>query len=118
MAEHNQTGKDGEELARQWLIAQGFQILHQNWRFKQYEIDIIASKNNFLHFVEVKCRNWSTLGHPEDSVTKKKFKSLKRAADEYLQLNKGHRWIQYDILSITLHTQGKVDYFFLEDVFM
>ncbi len=118
MALHNTVGLDGENLAVDWLKQNGYEIMHRNWRHSYYEIDIIASKNKMLHFIEVKCRNASPFGYPEDSVTKKKFNHLKRAADEFLFLNPGHRWIQYDILSITLHKNKEPEYFLLEDVFM
>lgn len=127
MASHNDLGKEGEELAVKWLKENGFQVLHRNWRHSHYEIDIVASKThtgiknskkNFLHFVEVKARNFSPFGHPEESVTKKKFKNLQKAADQYLLLNPGHPWIQYDILSITLHKNKDPEYFFIEDVFL
>ncbi len=118
MALHNELGKEGEERAAQWLIAKGYIILHRNWRHSYHEIDIIASKGKFLHFIEVKARRASSLGNPEDSVTKKKFKHLQKAADEYLFRNPGHQWIQYDILSITVQKNGDADYFLIEDVFL
>jgi len=118
MASHNELGKDGEQLAVKWLEEKGYSILHRNWRHSHYEIDIVASKGKFLHFVEVKARNNSLYGNPEDSVTKKKFKNLQKAADEYLFLNPGHQWIQYDVLSITLHKNGEAAYFLIEDIFL
>lgn len=118
MASHNELGKEGEELAAQWLINKGYALLHRNWRHSYHEIDIIATKGKFLHFIEVKARKASSLGNPEDSVTRKKFKHLKKAADEFLYLNPGHNWIQYDILSITLQKNGNAEYFLLEDVFL
>lgn len=118
MASHNTVGLDGENLAANWLKEKGYEIMHRNWRHSYYEIDIIALKNKILHFIEVKCRNASPFGFPEDSVTKKKFNHLKRAADEFLFINPGHRWIQYDILSITLHKNKEPEYFLLEDVFL
>jgi len=118
MALHNELGKEGEERAAQWLIAKGYAILHRNWRHSYHEIDIIAKKGKFLHFIEVKARKASSLGNPEDSVTKKKFKHLQKAADEYLFQNPGHQWIQYDILSITIQKTGDADYFLIEDVFL
>jgi putative endonuclease len=118
MALHNELGKEGEHMAMQWLKEKGYEILHLNWRHSHYEIDIVATKENFLHFVEVKARNFSLNGHPEDSVTKKKFSHLKKAADEYLFLNPGYKWIQYDILSITLFSDREAEYFFIEDVFL
>jgi putative endonuclease len=118
MAEHNKLGEHGEKLAVAWLMEKGYKILHRNWRYKQYEIDIIATKNKKLHIVEVKCRNTSFVGYPEDSVTKKKFRSLKRAAHEFIYLNAGYPWIQYDVLSIILSGVNGPEYFLLEDVFL
>lgn len=118
MASHNELGKEGEEMAACWLVDHGYTLLHRNWRSGKHEIDIIATKGEFLHFVEVKAMHYSPLGHPENSVTKKKFKYLQKAADEYLFRNPGHPWIQYDIISITLHKNGEVEYFLIEDVFL
>ena len=118
MSSHNKIGAEGENLADEWLKQKGYEILHRNWRHSHYEIDLIATKNNWLHIVEVKCRNASPFGCPEDSVTKKKFKHLQRAADQFLFLNPGYKWIQYNILSITLHKDKEPDFFLLEDVFL
>lgn len=118
MASHNELGRSGEELAAAWLAARGYDILHRNWRHFQYEIDIIARKKQKLHFIEVKTRKSSRYGYPEESVTKKKFRYLKLAADEYLHLHPGNRWIQYDILSIVWITGKEPAYFLLEDVFL
>ncbi|MGQ0739558.1 MAG: YraN family protein [Bacteroidota bacterium] len=118
MASHNELGKEGEEMAARWLVQHGYTLLHRNWRRSYHEIDIIATKGKFLHFVEVKTRYHSPFGHPEDSVTKKKFKNLQKAADEYLFRNPGHKWIQYDVISITIHKNGEAEYFLIEDVFL
>lgn len=118
MALHNELGKQGEEMAIRWLKENGFEILHCNWRYSYYEIDIVAGKGNYLHFVEVKARHHTVFGNPEDSVTRKKFKRLQKAADEYLFLYPGHPWISYDILSITLNKNNEAEFFFLEDVFL
>jgi putative endonuclease len=118
MALHNELGKTGEELAVSWLLQNGYEILHRNWRYSYYELDMVARKDKFLHFVEVKTRNYSRVGYPEDDVTKKKFKRLQRAADEWLFQHPGHPWIQYDILSIILHKDKEPEYFFMEDVFL
>lgn len=118
MASHNTLGQQGEKLAEVWLKANGYEILHQNWRHSHYEIDIIAIKNKILRIIEVKSRNDSPFGFPEDSVTRKKFKHLQRAADQFLFLNPGYQWVQYDVLSITMFDNKTPDYFLLEDVFL
>jgi putative endonuclease len=53
------TGKQGEEVVAQWLIARGGKVLHQRWRSKTGEIDIIAIESDTLLFIEVKTRNRS-----------------------------------------------------------
>ena len=118
MASHNDLGKEGEDMAVNWLRQNGYEILHRNWRHSHYEIDVIASKNNFRHIIEVKSRYGSKYGYPEDSVSKKKFRNLKRAADEFLYHNPGHRWIQYAILAITLSRSKEPEFFLLEDVYL
>ena len=54
MAEHNELGKLGEELAENYLTKNGYTILDTNWVFQKAEIDIIAQKANILAIVEVK----------------------------------------------------------------
>jgi putative endonuclease len=118
MAEHNDLGKQAEELAVNWLIEKGFEILHRNWHHGKLEIDIIARKETILHIIEVKARQSHRYGYPEESVSRKKFKKLQRAADAFLHRNPGNPWMQYDILSITIFCAEKVEYFLLEDVFL
>jgi putative endonuclease len=56
MATHNHTGTTGEKLGADYLQQTGFTILEKNWRHSHWEVDIIASKNNTLHFIEIKTR--------------------------------------------------------------
>jgi putative endonuclease len=117
MARHNETGKNGELLAAGWLKERGYNILHINWRYSHYEIDIIATYQETLHFIEVKTRLSMTFGHPEESVSKKKFNSLMNGADEYLFQHPQWKRVQYDILSITKLKDKPVEYFLIEDVY-
>jgi putative endonuclease len=117
MAKHNETGKEGEALALGWLRQNGFEILHCNWRFKKYEIDIIARKNNRLHFIEVKARHYVPGAYPEEQVTKKKFRFIKTASEEFLYLHPEYHHAQIDVLAITFHKNNTADFFLIEDVF-
>lgn len=116
MAVHNQLGKKGELLAEGYFRRKGYTILYRNWRYYHWEIDLIATKGDYLHFIEVKIRSSQKHGLPEESVTKKKFKYLLRAADEFLHLNPQYKMIQFDILAITIHEHGS-EYFLIEDVY-
>jgi len=118
MARHHQTGKKGEELAEEFLKQKGHHILYKNWRYSHYEIDLITDKDGMLHIIEVKARTTATQEHPEESVTKKKFRFLLLAADEFLYQHPQYRHVQFDILAITLHKNRDPDIFLIEDVYL
>jgi putative endonuclease len=116
VALHIELGKDGESQAADWLMKNGYEILYRNWRYSRCEIDIIATKNGTVHIVEVKTRRYSRFIRPEESVSRKKFKHIQKVCDHFLHMHPGHRWIQFDILSITMFDHKETEYFMLEDV--
>jgi Predicted endonuclease distantly related to archaeal Holliday junction resolvase len=116
MAHHNLTGTLGEDMAVKYLQDKGYTILHRNWRHKNWETDIIATKNSNLHFIEVKTRRTKTYGHPEEDVSRKKVKNLMGAAEEFLLLYPDWKLIQFDILSITMEKNKLAEFFLIEDV--
>ena len=69
MADHNDLGKLGEELAVNYLTGKGYEILERNWRNIHKEIDIIAKDGKFLVIVEVKTRKSDEYGAPDLAVT-------------------------------------------------
>ncbi len=117
MAEHNELGKEGEQIAVNLLRKKGYEILARNWRFQKAEIDIIAQKNpSTIVVIEVKTRTNSFVGSPEEFVTKKKIKLLVKAADEYVVSNQLEVEVRFDIISVIKNTKyQKVDH--LEDAF-
>jgi putative endonuclease len=117
MARHNETGKQGELLAATWLKEHNYEVLYVNWRHSHYEIDIIASRNGILHFIEVKTRSSIAFGYPEEDVSKKKLGSLMNAGEEFLIQNPDWKRIQYDVLSITQLKNQPLEYFLIEDVY-
>ena len=118
MAKHNHTGNEGEELGAEHLLGKGYNILEKNWRHSHWEVDIIASKNNTLHFIEIKTRKSKKFGQPEDKVGKKKMENLINAAEQYLYLYPQWNRIQFDILSISIITNNPIEYFLIEDVYL
>jgi putative endonuclease len=118
MMPHIRTGEIGEELAADWLIANGYQILHRNWRHGRYEVDIIAGKTNTIHIIEVKTRKSNTYGSPEQNVNRKKIEHLLQAAAGWLLNHPGHTRVQYDVLAITLQKNADPEYFLFEDVYL
>ncbi len=118
MAKHNHTGATGEALGAAYLAQAGFCITEKNWRHGRFEVDIIASKKDTLHFIEIKTRRTEKFGLPEEHVGKKKMQNLINAAEQYLYLQPQWQRIQFDILSILMLTGQPVEYFFIEDVYL
>jgi putative endonuclease len=118
LSKHQDTGKKGEALAVHYLQKNGFAILYQNWRHSRYEVDIIASKETVLHFIEVKTRSSLQFGTPEASVDTKKIKNLLKASEEFQHQHPGWKRVQFDVLAILLGTDCTEEYFFIEDVYL
>jgi len=105
MAEHNELGKLGEELAVEFLRKNGYEILETNWTFQKAEVDIIAKKENTLAIVEVKTRSSLEFGLPQDFVKPKKIQLLVKAVNEYVVSNNLDVEVRFDIIAI--HKEGK-----------
>lgn len=112
------TGNKGEDMAVEYLKTKGYIIEHRNWRFKSWEVDVIASKGKFLHFIEIKTRTSWAYGRPEDSISAKKLNNLMGAAEEYQFLHPDWKFIQFDVLAITLPQYGPPEFYFIEDVYL
>ena len=95
-----ETGKNGEEQAIAFLKNAGYTILHQNWRFKHLEIDIVAKHNNELIIVEVKTRATDFFGTPESFVNKEKQRKLLKAAHGYIVTYNMDVEVRFDIIAI------------------
>ncbi len=100
MATHNDLGKKGEELAVEFLLKNGYEIIEKNWRFKKAEIDIIALKKDVLAAVEVKTRSSAYFGNPQDFVNQKKIRLLVEAVDQYVNSKDLDVEVRFDIISV------------------
>ena len=105
-------------MAIDYLLQRDFTILHRNWRWSRYEIDVIALKDQVIHFVEVKTRRSLAFGYPEESVSKKKIERMLKSAREFQIQYSEWRQIQYSILSIILLGNQPPEFFFIEDVYL
>jgi putative endonuclease len=73
-------GRQGEQLAAEYLQEAGFRVLDRNYRCAGGEIDIIASERRTLVACEVKTRSDVRYGSPIEAVTSKKLRRLRRLA--------------------------------------
>ena len=77
-------GRLGEEIARNYLERKGYEIIEQNYRVDQGEIDLIAIDNDWLVFVEVKMKVGDLYGTPEEMISKGKLWQIRRVAEIWL----------------------------------
>ncbi len=105
MAEHNHVGKKGEILAQEYLANNGYVIQATNWRYGVNEIDIIAKKDHFLIFIEVKTRSSSYFGEPEFFVSRSQQKTYLKLANAYVQKNNLFEEVRFDIIAIVWNKQ-------------
>ena len=102
MAKHNKLGKDGELIAFMVLQRDGFTILETNWRFQKAEVDVIAQKDGFLIFIEVKTRGSKKFGNPSDLIDKKKISLYNDAVEDYLEQYPSELEVRFDVVNIII----------------
>lgn len=107
MADHNELGILGEQLAVDFLIKKGYKILDRNFRFKKLEIDIICEFKDTLIVVEVKTRNSDYLTDPLELVSRSKQKGIVKTADQYIQEHEIDLETRFDLIIIVLNEKQK-----------
>lgn len=102
-------GDRGEDVAVEYLITQGFEIVCRKYQSRRGEIDCIArDTDGTLVFIEVKSSFGTNCGSPLSWVTPAKQRKLVAMARQYLA---EHRITatpcRFDVIGIT---RGKVDH--------
>jgi putative endonuclease len=95
-------GAKGEELAVSHLKKNGYRILERNYRNAIGEIDIIASENRTIVFIEVKARTSGDFGMPFEAVNRKKQRKMRNVALLYLKKFKKEVPARFDVVSILM----------------
>lgn len=116
-------GNIGEDIACRYLQGRGFTIVTRNYLRKWGEIDIIAQKDNLLHFIEVKSVTGDfsrEMGSrkPEDNVHPLKTRKIRRMVETYLSdMKKGDQRVgpteaqetefQFDVISVYMNNKTR-----------
>ncbi|MDH6534337.1 YraN family protein [Parabacteroides sp. 52] len=108
MAERNDTGREGEEEARAFLVKKGYTVLHTNWHWHHFELDIVAIDGDMLVVVEVKTRAMDYLISPEDAVDRKKMRRTVMAADAYVRYFSMDMPVRFDIITVVKKKDGYI----------
>lgn len=94
-------GNFGESAAERYLRKNGYTILERNYLIRGGEIDIIAKKDTYTVFVEVKTRRNEHFGTPSEAVTYNKKMRMIKAASVYL-VYKGETDVRFDVIEVYL----------------
>lgn len=108
-----QTGKVGENFARQFLVKKGYQIIESNFRTRFGEIDLIATKDKKLIFIEAKSKIGEDFGSPEEMVGRAKLGQIQQMAEYFIQTHPqlaiDHPSWQIDAVCIVLNSDQSVN---------
>ncbi len=100
-APHLIRGETSEQLACNFLLKQGLQVVDKNYRCKQGELDLIMLDNQSLVIVEVRFRQSNIFGGALESITQKKQSRIIAATQVYLQKNKINSPIRFDVIAMS-----------------
>lgn len=105
MYTNQELGKLGEKLAKRFLEEREYQIICQNFRARQGEIDIIAKdKDETIVFVEVKTRTNLEFGNPSEAVDKTKIEHIVKTAKYFLYSNNmRNKNIRFDAIEVFIY---------------
>lgn len=100
-------GQRAEELAANYLVSQGYNIVERNYRDRFCEIDIIATNKELICFIEVKFRNTNDFGGGVGAIHADKQHRLQRAAESWLAQHKEFETLQpqIDVIAVDRHDQ-------------
>jgi putative endonuclease len=100
MPHHQKVGREGEAQAIGYLRANGYQVLHTNWRHGHKELDIVCLRNNVVVVVEVKARYGDYWEEPKEAVKRRQQRNIIEAADAYVDKFDYDLDVQFDIISV------------------
>lgn len=112
-------GSKGEDIACQYLIKNGYNILEKNFKVSFGEIDVITNKNDIISFVEVKTRTSLKYGLPEEAITEKKKLKIIKVAQYYIKKKHLYNYLfRFDVISVQLKNNNIENIKFIKNAFI
>ena len=100
---NKQFGYLGEKIGKFYLQINQFQILKCNFMCRFGEIDIIAKKNNCIHFIEVKTRKNRRI-EAREAIDYNKEEHIWKTAEYFMYIKKKKNIeIQFDAIEIYIN---------------
>ena len=108
MAHNQNIGTQGETLAKNYLLANGYTLVEENWRWHHHEVDLIVCNDVYMVFVEVKTRTYVIFGEPEVFVTREKQQKIIRAANAYMIKTRSPKDARFDVVSVVIQGETPI----------
>jgi len=99
---HIELGKEGEAIAVKLLRKKNHTILHQNYRYRRGEVDIISVHENQLIATEVKTRETAAFGAPFSAVSRSKQRQIISVMNAFIEQSQRSEEVRFDVVSIVL----------------
>ena len=116
ITEKQERGALGEQAAVEYLRRHGFVLVERNYRVGYSEVDIIAQRDDELHFVEVKTRKVGSLTSPEDAINERKVRTLRRVASAYMASRRVSLEPRFSMVAIEVAGNEVAEIRFIEDI--
>lgn len=101
-------GREGENIAADYLTQKNFRIIERNYRCRMGEVDIIGIFLKELVFIEVKTRSNISFGYPYEAVDNRKILKIRRVAQHFIFERKLYDLdVRFDIISIILNKDDR-----------
>lgn len=108
MAQKDELGRRGEQVAAEWLEERGYALVERNWRCPSGELDLVLRDGDTLVFAEVKTRSSLEFGHPFEAITSKKAARLRRLAAAWCrERGPGVGAVRIDAVAVTDAWSGR-----------
>lgn len=110
-------GQLGEDRAVRYLKLRGWRIIERNYSCRFGEIDIIASRGEYLAFIEVKLRRDGSIYSGREAVTAAKQRKIIAAAETWLSKHECELQPRFDVIELSHNEKGRVTAEYIEDAF-
>ncbi len=98
-------GEKYEKKVCEYLIEKKYLIIEKNYRFKYFEIDIIAVRDEIILFAEVKYRKNKRDFKIYTTISKKQKENIRQCAEAFLQSNQLYKnhFGRFDAFLVTIN---------------
>lgn len=115
--ERSETGRLGEALAAEILESQGYTVVAKNVHSVYGEVDLIATGDGCICFIEVKTRKRGSMVSPQQAVTPAKRRKIIMTSLLYLQNHPYDLQPRFDVFAVETDGERAVSHQHLKGAF-